>query len=173
MNQQILFSEKQRFTQWWLWLILLGINGTFIYAIFTQVIGGHQFGDNPVSNEGLVLGAIVALLFTVIFFNFRLETVIKTDGLYFRFFPFHLKFRKFNWEEISKAYVREYKPVSEYGGWGLRGFGKNEALNISGNKGLQLELSNQRKILIGTNKPDELSKALVAARQVSSKLNAQ
>ena len=69
---------------------------------------------------------------------------------------------------MSKCYVREYSPIAEYGGWGLRGgfFGKGSALNVSGNKGLQLELKNNKKILIGTNKPKELSETLSKIGQI-------
>jgi hypothetical protein len=59
-----------------------------------------------------------------------------------------------------KCYVRKYKPLAEFGGWGLRFGVSGKAYNISGNKGLQLELTNNKKLLIGTQKPEELSEAL-------------
>ncbi|MBX2959059.1 MAG: hypothetical protein KF732_03800 [Flavobacteriales bacterium] len=59
-------------------------------------------------------------------------------------------------------YVRQYSPLTEYGGWGIRLglFGKGTAYNVSGNKGLQLEFTNNKKLLIGTNKPNELTETL-------------
>ena len=59
---------------------------------------------------------------------------------------------------IAKAYVRTYSPLGEYGGWGLRYSlsGNGMAYNVSGNKGLQLELSNGKKVLFSTNKLEEL-----------------
>ena len=64
--------------------------------------------------------------------------------------------------ELTKSFVRQYSPLTEYGGWGLRLglFGKGTAYNVSGNKGLQLEFTDKKKLLIGTNKPDELSETL-------------
>jgi hypothetical protein len=52
--------------------------------------------------------------------------------------------------------------LTEYGGWGLRLglFGKGTAFNVSGDIGLQLEFTDDRKLLIGTNKPDELIETL-------------
>lgn len=87
---------------------------------------------------------------------------MKTDGIYVRFFPFLLTFRKYPWEDLEKATVRTYSPLAEYGGWGYRiSFsGKGRAFNISGNKGLQLKFKNGKKLLIGTNKPDELAEVL-------------
>ena len=77
-----------------------------------------------------------------------------------KLFPFHLAFKHYPWEMISKAEVRKYNPITEFGGWGYRwGFG-GTAVNISGNMGLQLDLSNGKKLLIGTQGPDELRSVL-------------
>jgi hypothetical protein len=162
MNPKPLFSERQKFSQWWLWLILLGINGVFMYGIYTQVINGRPFGDNPMSDQGLGIGFACVLLLTMLFYILRLETIVTEDGVYVRFFPIALKFRKYGWDEIDKAYVRTYSPLGEYGGWGIKGgFSSNgRALNVSGSEGLQLELKHNTKLLIGTRKPKELTETL-------------
>ena len=63
---------------------------------------------------------------------------------------------------IATYYVRQYSPLLEYGGWGMRFgiFGKGNAWNISGDKGLQLVFTNQKKLLIGTNQPEKLAAIL-------------
>lgn len=162
MANETLFTERQRFKQWWLWLILLGINGLFLFGVFRQVIGGQQFGDKQMSNIGLLITTGLTILLTILFLNFRLDTLIKKDGIYVRFFPFHLKFKYYAWEKLKKSFVRQYSPIAEYGGWGLRyGFlGKGKAFNVSGDKGLQLEFMDNKKLLIGTSKPDELTEVL-------------
>ncbi len=33
MEYKELFSERQKFTQWWLWVILIGINGHFLMGL--------------------------------------------------------------------------------------------------------------------------------------------
>jgi len=162
MANEILFTERQKFKQWWLWLILLGINGLFLFGVFKQVIGGQQFGDKPMSNAGLLIATGLTIALTLLFVNFRLDTTVKMDGIYVRFFPFHLKFKYYPWNSLTKSFVRQYSPLTEYGGWGLRIglFGKGTAFNVSGDKGLQLEFTNKKKLLIGTNKPDELTETL-------------
>lgn len=161
-KNEILFKERQRFKQWWLWLIFLGINGFFLFGVFKQVISGQQFGNKPMSNEGLILLTGIVILLTFLLINCHLDTIIKKEGVYVRFFPFHLKFKHYEWTELRKSFVREYVPIKEYGGWGLRlgMFTNGTAFNISGNQGLQLEFINNKKLLIGTNKPDELTKIL-------------
>ncbi len=157
MNETLLFSETQKFKQWWIWLLLLGLNGTTLFGIYQQLFLDQQFGNKPLSDVSLIITGIFISIITIIFLLFKLETHIKEDGIYVRFFPIHISFRFYTWESISKLEVREYKPVSEFGGWGIRGFGKNRALNISGNIGLQLEFKDGKKLLIGTTKSDELS----------------
>ncbi|MCO6496363.1 MAG: hypothetical protein J5I50_01745 [Chitinophagaceae bacterium] len=163
MEDSILFKESQRFRQWWLMLILAGVNGLFLYGIYTQIIKGEPFGDKPASNGGLIMGEIVTLIVTLLILSLRLNTLIKDDGIYVKFFPFHLKYNHYSWNDLLKCYIRKYSFV-EFGGWGIRyGLGdKGMAYNTSGNIGLQLMLTNNKKILIGTHKPEELKNILQA-----------
>ncbi|MCZ2223975.1 MAG: hypothetical protein LC122_10125 [Chitinophagales bacterium] len=168
MSNEILFKEIQKFRQWWLWIIILIVDGIFLLGFFIQVILGKQFGDKPMTNQGLIIAVGLLLLINIIFANVNLETFIKNDGIYFRFFPFHLKFKHYAWNELSKIYIRQYEPLKEYGGWGIRFSlsGKGKAFNVYGNIGLQLEFNNKKKVLIGTNKPNELTKALEKLNQL-------
>lgn len=120
------------------------------------------------SNEGILVAAGVSVLLTIFFISFRLETLVKDSGIYVRFFPVHVSFKRYSWDRISKSFVRKYKPISEFGGWGLRSglFGKGKAFNVSGNKGLQLEFLDGTRLLIGTNKPEELTETLDKIGQI-------
>ncbi|PXV68788.1 hypothetical protein CLV62_10151 [Dysgonomonas alginatilytica] len=171
MNTKILFSETQKFRQWWLWILLLAVffkcNSLFLYGIFKQIVKGEQFGNNPMSDTGLLSVSIVTFIITsliiCLFAYLRLDTKITEDGIYVKFFPFNLTYKKHEWEQISKSFVRQYNPISEYGGWGLR----LGALNVSGNKGLQLVFKNGKKLLIGTNKVAELNELLTKIGKVN------
>jgi hypothetical protein len=130
--------------------------------VFTQIINGHTFGEKPASNSQLLIGAALSLLISIFVLSFRLDTQIKTDGIYVRLFPLQLSYRFFSWKSLLKCYVRKYNAIAEYGGWGLRLglFGKGRAYNISGDEGLQLEFTNGKKLLIGTQKPQELTEVI-------------
>ena len=104
----------------------------------------------------IIIPIAVAVLFSVV----KLETEVRSDGLYVRFFPIHIHFKKFTAEDLSEYYARTYRPILEYGGWGIR-FGKGgRAYNISGNKGAQLVLKSGKRLLIGSQRPDELAEAI-------------
>ena len=103
-----------------------------------------------------ILAFIIPLLYFI-----ELETKITKDTIYVKLFPFHWNYIEIPFSEIKKFEARKYRPIIEYGGWGLRwGFKNGKAYNIKGNMGLQLEFNNGKKLLIGTQKPDELTNAL-------------
>lgn len=162
MKENYRFFEIQKFRQWWLWFLLAGIKAAMGFFIVTQVLLGRPFGNNIIDNAGLLIGFLLMLLLSLLFFMMKLETRISETGIAVRFYPFQLKFRNYKWEELEQVYLREYSPLSEYGGWGMRySFtGKGRALNVSGKMGLQLVFKDGRKLLIGTSRPDDLAQIL-------------
>ena len=92
----------------------------------------------------------------------ELKTKIDEHGIHYQLFPFHSKFKTKKWKEIKNIYVRQYNPIAEYGGWGIRYTlsKKGIAVNIKGNIGIQLELVNGEKLLIGTQKKDDVELVL-------------
>jgi hypothetical protein len=64
------------------------------------------------------------------------------------------------WSDIDQIYVREYSPLAEYGGWGIRYSRNGRAYNVRGNKGIQISKKNGKRILLGTQHPDEVAIAL-------------
>lgn len=162
MPPTILFRESQRFKQAWLWILLLGVNGFFLYGLFKQVYTGQAFGSKPMGDGDLLFATGIALLVTLLIASIRLETMIGPEGLYVRFFPFIWRWKKYPWNQLSRCYVRQYSPLGEFGGWGLRLglFGRGKAYNISGNQGIQLEFADKSRLLIGTRKPGEAAAVL-------------
>ncbi len=96
-----------------------------------------------------------------VFWFLKLETEVRRDGLYVRYYPFHIQFKKFGADDLSEYYARKYRPIWEYGGWGIRcSFGKGKAYNVSGNKGVQLVFKNGKRLLIGSQRVEELEEAI-------------
>jgi len=161
-ERNIIFEEVQKFRQWWLLLILilpfLLAIGVIGYGIMKQLLLGE-----PRDMMLLILDAVIIAICVLIFWLFytaKLTTQVWSDGLYIRFFPFHLSFRRIPVEKLERYEVRRYSPITEYGGWGIRFGSSGKAYNVSGNRGVQLELSDGRKLLIGSQKPEELFKAI-------------
>jgi 4-amino-4-deoxy-L-arabinose transferase-like glycosyltransferase len=155
----VLFSEKQGFRQWWLWTLIIGLNAVMLGKILKEWDGNIMNEPND-SILFQVINFLVILGVTLLFLALRLETRITEEAIQVRFFPFHRKQRTYTWDMIAQAYTRSYHPITEYGGWGMRGIGNNRALNVSGKQGLQLVFTDGRKLLIGSQKTPEIEQVL-------------
>lgn len=167
-GEDILFSEIQKFQQRWVWIIIITVNLFLLYAVYKQIIMGEKWGIKPMGNTGLIISTLAALAVAVLFYKARLETIIKKDGIFVRFFPLFFSTKEYAWKSLSKCHIRSYSALAEFGGWGWRFsvFGRGTAYTIKGDKGLQLILKSGRKLLIGTQKPKELEAALQKIDQI-------
>ncbi len=147
------FKETQRFTQWWLWLVLVGSWVVLMYSLATV---------QPQTTIAYFISFGVGMLLPILFWQMRLMTRITEEGIYVRFVPFHFKEQFYPWESIESAQVRTYSPLMEYGGWGIKyGFnGQGKVFNVAGDQGLQLVFKSGEKLLIGTQKPTEIQAAV-------------
>jgi hypothetical protein len=162
---KILFSEVQRFSLLLimplvlLFLVAIGLEG---HMIFRPALVGEEpwpVWALPVS----ILGIAINIAVTVILIFLKLETRVETDALYLRFFPFHILYKKISFDDIALVYARTYQPLSEFGGWGIKWGSNGKAYNVSGNRGVQLELKDGKKILIGSQYANELAAQLQEA----------
>ena len=169
-SSKLYFSEEQKFDQWWLKLIVLGATlagvGPMYYGTIMQLGTGKPWGDNPMSDTGLIIMDLVTTVIMVaviyLVFGSKLITTIKEDGIYIKYKPLLYRDRYIPAEDIEKFEIRKYSPVREYGGWGVKHgkFGRGRAYNVKGNWGLQLWLKGNRKLLIGTQRSEAIKRAM-------------
>ncbi|MGZ7205507.1 MAG: hypothetical protein ACXVIV_02480 [Halobacteriota archaeon] len=66
---------------------------------------------------------------------------------------------------ISRYKARQYRPLVEYGRWSIRfGRHKKRAYTMSGNRGVELKLTDGVCPLIDSQRPEELASAIAAAK---------
>ena len=163
-KQEVLFREEQRFTQIWALIIVFIPVALAWYAAVQQLLLHKPFGSHPVPDSILwIIWVVFGIFFPIFFFSVKLSTEVRSDGIYIRFFPFHREFRTLPFEAIKKYEVRDYSPLKEYGGYGIRYGRSGKAYNVSGKRGVQLELISGRKILLGSKKADRLAEAIRSA----------
>ncbi|WP_397446862.1 hypothetical protein [Polaribacter sp. R77954] len=155
------FKEEQRFTQLWL-IVLIALSIMVPIGIMVKEFSKE---NTSLTTNQFVLTLLGILASALFIFTFKLTTRIDEKGIYYQFFPFHFKLKLISWSMVSKAYVRIYDPIGEYGGWGLKGGAlwnknKGKAINVSGDIGIQLELKTGKKLLIGTQKKEEANRVL-------------
>ncbi len=162
-----MYQEEQRFQQLWIrlivWASLLITWGGAVWLIVKQVRYTQSLGHPPMPSVALALMVVILLLSGLIvpalFWVLRLYVRVEPDGVHIRFWP--LPERVIAYSRIVRCYPRTYHPIGEYGGWGIRyGWSAGRAYNVSGNRGVQLELTDGKRVLIGSQRAEELAAAI-------------
>jgi len=161
-NPKVIYREVQRPRQFWWWAVVLLVAFLMWYGFIQQIIFGIPFGDKPAPDMMMmIIWVIFGIIFPVVMLGMvKLIIEVRDDGLYIRFSPFHIKFRKFLFKDITHYQVITYDSFTRFGGWGIRlNFNGETAYNVNEKQGLEIKLSFQT-IVIGTQQPDELKQAL-------------
>jgi hypothetical protein len=114
------------------------------------------FDDNKID----ILHVIIGFSLPIIFYILELRIRVNNDGLHYQFFPFHLKYFSIKIEEIEKIEAMKYKPISQYGGWGIKYGFNGKAYNVSGNLGVKVFLKNGSNIMFGSQNYKSLARSL-------------
>lgn len=147
-----MYQEKQRFTQWWLWAVLVFPALIGLFGIYWQIILGKPFGDNPMSDTGLIVFAVSMIALPLLFLWVRLETRIDDARIEFNYVPF-MKMSVV-WQNVESAQVLDYGTV---GGWGIKHSSKYGTVYATGGDyGLAVKMKGGKKFVIGTQKKEEL-----------------
>lgn len=156
---EALFTESQQFRQLWLWglmlVVLLVVAGGAFTAFKSQTV--------PTWPKALMAGAVVLMLAVIAaLYSAELRTQVKPDGVYIRFFPFHLSAVRISAEELKTAEAVEYHPVRDYGGWGIRWSSQGKAYSVGGKHGVKLTFKDpsRKPLLIGSNQAEQLAAAI-------------
>lgn len=91
-----------------------------------------------------------------LFLTLKMRTRVDGGGVHIR--TLYVVRRSLPFAEIESAEAVVYRPLRDYGGWGLRVSGKGKAYNMRGNRGVQLKLKNGGNVLVGSQRPDELAR---------------
>lgn len=162
-NQQknIIYHEIQKWSLGFRCFLLVLLAATSVFGVFATV---REITDGSAQPAAVLLilicGVLIPLGIAYLIWIFRLETEVRQNGLRIRFFPFHRDFKVFELEDLSEYRVRRYRPLLEYGGWGIRWGLKGRAYNVSGNQGVQLVFKDGKRLLLGSARPNELEVAI-------------
>jgi len=144
------FTERQAFS-------------AVVYAVMGLALGVSVYAAEVTYRKlGLAAiwpAALVSLTLNLLCLKTRVtdrELVVSFGAV----LPFYR--RHFALPNITAAEAVTYSPLADYGGWGIRGWGRNTALNARGNQGVRMLLSDGSHILVGSQRPSDLVQALGA-----------
>jgi len=149
------FSEKQQFTQLWLWCLLIA---SFLLPCLIPVLSND---DVKFLNNDSRIVLILGLVFCLFFYLLELRVFVNSQGIHYQFFPLHLKSYIIKYDEIERVEAVTYSPIMDYGGWGIRFRYKAKAYNVKGKEGVKVYLKNGRHILFGSQRNTSFANAII------------
>lgn len=156
------FREEQRFKQWWIWLLILGLAAFSWWGFIQQIVLGQPYGSNPGPDWVIWLTfLLVGIGMPWLFAAMRLIVTVREDHITIRYKPFTT--RRIGFEEIESFEDRTYKPIKEYAGWGIKGWSvERMSYSVSGKEGVELTLCDGNRVMIGSRKAGQLAEAIGA-----------
>ena len=159
----VLFREVQSFRLGYAKIALAIPPAALTIITCRQLIWNHPWGNPPTTNGDLLFLTALLLFVYLRLITVRLVTELRPGQLSVAM--------KGLWRRthVSIADIRvaapvEYDPVTEYRGYGVRSGPRGEAYIASGREAVQLVLLDGRKLLIGSQRPQELARRIVDAR---------
>lgn len=122
------------------------------------VLGAFTFAKTPAVSIVLwVLAPLLSVLYG------GLQLVVTGEEIRVKLGIYGIQIRRVRLAEITAARVREFNPLKDFGGWGIRrGWDGTTAYFFRGAAGVQLNLKNGKKILIGSDNPERLAAVVQA-----------
>ena len=154
------YAEVQRPAAWVYVINVLAV-GLGWWAFVQQILLGRPWGDDPGPDWGVWgMWVVLGVLLPVFILRVRLVVTVDDKDVVIRFAPVWT--RRVARADIASCEVRDVRPVLQYGGWGIRygGRARGWAYTIRGSEGVFLELRDGKRLLIGSDEPRALLRAL-------------
>ncbi len=138
-------------------LVLRLLVGLVLLSLFGASIWKPELGEATDSVHAV--GATILVMLLVC--RMRLVTQVTGETVTVRLWPFPSKTYAFS--DVDSAVVRRYRPLGEYGGWGLRLGTGGVAWNAYGDRGVELVLKNGKRVLVGSQDSQRLAEVVSAS----------
>lgn len=154
----------------WVWYIVvpacLGALAPFAHWYYlTMVLQETEVPSELLITSVLTVVGVVVVM--AIILSIKLDTRIDSRGIHYRFFPNRLRWNVIRTNDIQQMEIRDTRKFLQYGivGFHKNVFQKTIAMTIQGNHHLWLQLRNGQKLILGTQHPYDMNRAI---KQLSS-----
>ncbi len=155
------YEEHQYFRQRWLMALFALLFLVNLYALVKQLFLGVPVGNNPAPDGVVLFSFFFFLLLLILLFSAHLDLKIDQEGISFRYFPFVLRWRTFEWKDIEELELKKIRPLQDMGGWGLRPVaGGGIGYTVRGNKVIRILLKKGKIRYLGISDIERVREAL-------------
>lgn len=159
-----IFKEEQSFRGTWVMYLILMVELPSLILVSVLVLNE----PGRLNEKALTLMLIFSIMMLTFFLlmSIQLKTRIDDDGIHYRYFPF-IKWRTIAKDQIHEIKIVQFSPLTDHGGWGIKGNQSTKAYTVIGHYGLEIDLGKKKKVLIGTQKEKELELFLEYWKEVN------
>ncbi len=136
----------------WVWILVWGA----CLGAAAATINGAGRETLSTTATALTLGAVLLfpLLMTLCFLRFDVE--VRAAHLFIAFGPLHLVRKRVRYGDMESVEAVTYRPIREFGGWGIRPTGRKTAWAIRGNQAVRVVLRSGKQVYVGSRFPRRL-----------------
>lgn len=170
MDERPVYVERTWAPAWFLivmWAACLVGVASMSWGVYSQEMLDRPFGNNPgptwilVGSAGLFL--LIPLGITV--FGCRLDVCVWNDRVTAAFGPLTLFRKTVAYGDIHAVDAVTYRPICDFGGWGIRFRPGRTAWTIRGNRAVCMSLASGKDFYVGTRFPHRLAERIQVAKQ--------
>ena len=162
--------EQTRYREWSPWptfttVILWIVVPIAVYAILTDA--------TEIPSEVLrwvVALSVIGLTWAIWAFLGGLTVLVQESRIVLHLGRTPLVRKVVPFGDIASMQTITYRPLIEFGGWGVRGLGDRRAWTARGNKAVELTLTDGNELLIGSDHPQRLQERIrtLSGREIPS-----
>lgn len=158
----MLFQEVQYFRQPLLWVIVGGVSLLLLGSGIALLVASRMTSPALLRGVGAIL-LLLGIAIPTILYSTNLTTEVRSEGIFTKFFPLQMSYQQLPLQGLRSHTVRDYRPLGEFGGWGIRYGRSGKALTVSGDRGVQLVYGDGTAVLIGSQRAEDLDRAIEQA----------
>jgi len=145
------------------WMHILGHGFTLSLVVFIFALAWWTLRDESLL---YLIISIAVIMFSVFFCELTILSLtgffIEVDDQYLtvRMGIFRIRVLHLELNNILSVETVEFRPIRDFGGWGIRMMGDGWAYFLSGTEGVQVRTSIGKRYIIGSDIPDRLAKVI-------------
>jgi hypothetical protein len=159
VSRPIVFREVQRFPLRRMALALASPPCFLLGLLIWQVVLGHTWGKHPMSNGDVVGWTVFLWLIYFRLITVRLVTEVRQGELIVAMRGLW-RLRRVPLAGIQSVETITHDVARDYGGYGFRSTREGKAYVAGGSRGVRVTLAASEKLVVGTQRPDELAAAI-------------
>lgn len=149
---QTIYKEEQQYRNWESIVFISILIAGLVYGI----VSGNAKNAMAISPMWLSACLVALSGFLLYLLNIKLRVSVSDKSISYQYFPIHDKKKKVKINDIKFCAVVDPSTAETYTGRNLNFAVREQMYSVTGRRGLQVVLKNNKRLFIGSKNPQEL-----------------